>query len=128
MSPIEREALEKFGEVLIQKVRDEAIEQWDRTLDGTSTAPALKKVRDALSPLSAAQNVELKKIVSQVVDTTIHHLLWTLEQDSFITVQVKLKTGTVDNISSVSDGLAGELYSDDGWIRKYSRERYHSLL
>ncbi len=29
-----------------------------------------------------------------------------------------------ENIADISDGLSGELYTSDGWIEKFSEQRY----
>ena len=29
-----------------------------------------------------------------------------------------------ENLNQISDGLAGELYTEDGWIQKFSKQRY----
>ena len=28
------------------------------------------------------------------------------------------------NLTQISDGLAGELYTEEGWIQKYTKQRY----
>ena len=30
----------------------------------------------------------------------------------------------VENLNDISDGLAGELYTSDGWIHRFSNERH----
>lgn len=30
-------------------------------------------------------------------------------------------------ISEISDGLAGELYTEDGWIQKFSKQRHEEI-
>ena len=61
-------------------------------------------------------------LLPQIVDTVLHHLLWTLEQSEDITVAVRTAKEQADSIKDLSDGLSGELYGRQGWIAKYSKE------
>lgn len=54
-----------------------------------------------------------------IVDTTLHHLLWTVEQEDLIEFTFK-EDDQIVNINEISDGLAGELYTEDGWISRFS--------
>lgn len=116
--------LDYFGEVLMSKVRDEAISDWDMTIDNKMKDIVTKKVQNALSTFSKEQVDVIRWLVPQIVNTTLHHLLWTLEQEKSINVAVKTKSDSISSIREVSDGLAGELY---GWLEKFSKQRYEEL-
>ena len=47
--------LEKFGEILIHKVRDKAINDWEMILDGKMKGLSAAQVRDLLSVYSIEQ-------------------------------------------------------------------------
>lgn len=119
-----RSALDYFGEVLMKKVRDPAISQWEGIIDGRMKSASAQRVHDALAGLNPEQMEVLRSLVPQIVDTTLHHLLWTLEQNENIDVAVKTPTESVKSIRDVSDGLSGEVYGDDGWISSYSKKPY----
>jgi len=52
----------------------------------------------------------------------LHHLLWTFEQNEHIRIAVDLPDERVESLNAISDGLPGELYSDEGWIARFSKE------
>jgi hypothetical protein len=115
--------LEDFGRLLITRVRDEAIEQWDMILDGRMKDEDSQRLHRELRSQPAVAEA-LARRVPEIVDTTLHHLLWTLEQARSIEVTVHGSEGSVREISKESDGLPGELYGPDGWIARFSQQRH----
>lgn len=116
-------ALELFGRLLMTKVRDKAILEWKMISDGRMKGESAPKIREILDTFSAEQREAFLLLVPQIVDTTLHHLLWTLEQQEDVMVHVRAGEQDVPDLKEVSDGLAGELYTDEGWIARYSREK-----
>ena len=114
-----KEALDRFGEILIRRVRDKAILDWTKILDGRMKGDSAERLRPELSRLNSSELVLIERLVPQIVDTTLHHLLWTLEQEESVDVAVKMPAGAVPSLRDVSDGLAGELY---GWIPRFSNQ------
>ncbi len=116
-------ALDHFGNVLSKCVRDEAISDWDMILDGRMKDAGSQEIRMQIERLQLSEDqIEfLRRLVPRIIDTTLHHLLWTLEQEESIDVAVKTQAGSVPSLREVSDGLTGELYS---WIPRFSRERF----
>lgn len=121
---MEKEALNRFGELLMGMVRDRAIVDWDMIIDGRMKGRTAQEAARRLSVVRPEEIEVLRWLVPQIVDTTLHYLLWMLEQERSVAVVVKTEAGTVENVEEVSDGLCGELYSNDGWIRRFSRQRY----
>ena len=62
-----------------------------------------------------------------MVDTTLLHLLWTLDQLDILKVLLSDTDGTTCDIKELSDGLPGELYGDRGWIKRFRRNRIHDF-
>jgi hypothetical protein len=114
-------ALDKFGQLLMRKVRDEAITDWKMMLDGRMKGESAERVRELLRNLSEADKNLLLQLIPGVVDTVLHHLLWTTEQESDLQVGIKIDDG-IEDLRNISDGLPGELYTDEGWIAQYSKE------
>ena len=119
-----QKTLDLFGRILIQRIRDEAIEEWYDILNGKKKGVTAKKIQKLLTSFDEEQLDVLRQIIPEIVDTTLHYLLWTLEQENSINVFVEINGEMNSNIRDVSDGLAGELYSEDGWIAKYSKYKY----
>jgi hypothetical protein len=112
-------ALDTFGELLMTKVRDKAILDWEMIISGRmkgeQTASVLKA--RAWSPENKALFLSL---VPEIVDSVLHHLLWTFEQNEHVRIAVDLPDEQVESLNAISDGFPGELYSDEGWIARFS--------
>lgn len=114
--------LDLFGELLIKQVRDETISEWDMILNGKMKGVTAKEVKNRISSFNQEQLEVLKWIVPQIVDLNLHNLLFTIEESDELFVAIDDK-----EIKEESDGLAGELYTEDGWIRRFSNERYDEI-
>ena len=55
-----------------------------------------------------------------LTDMSLHNVLSMIESSDEIDVIVN-EDGNKISVKDVSDGLAGELYSEDGWLLKYSK-------
>ncbi|MBE1556974.1 epimerase [Sporosarcina limicola] len=117
-----KQALDLFGKVLMERIRDEAIDDWERILQGKMRDNESKKIFDELRSFSPEQVQFIINLFPKIVDTTLHHLLWTLEQEEDVNVLVKVEENNFLNIREISDGLAGELYTEDGWVSRFSKK------
>lgn len=116
-------ALDKLGLLLMTHVRDKAILEWRMTIDGRMKGDLAERTRAVLGTFSPDQRGAVLSLIPDVVDTVLHHLLWTLEQTDDVRLGVRHGTGIVEDVKQVSDGLPGELYSEDGWIARFSQEQ-----
>lgn len=114
--------LDLFGEILMQRVRDEAIEQWEMTLKGKMKNENSQRLYNLAT--ASGQSQLINELVPQIVDTTLHHLLWTLEQEDSIDISVS-NDDKKASLKALSDGLPGELYTEDGWISRFSNKSKH---
>jgi len=113
--------LEKFGQILMTEVRDEAIEKYEMIVSGKmKSAPALE-LNKKLSALSEDQLFLIREVVVSSVDDTVHNFLWMLEQHEDDMELTCSKGASKANMNEVSDGLSGEIYTDDGWIAQFSK-------
>jgi len=122
----EQRALDEFGSLLIKRVRDEVIIDWDAIVEGRMKSPHAQRIHARLASLSAEELDVIRWLIPQIVDTALHHLLWTLEQVKWVTVGVRTEAGFVPNLADASDGLPGELYSAAGWIARFTTQRQFS--
>jgi hypothetical protein len=100
------------------RVRDKAILHWTMIASGKMKGEQAE--HDALDRLDADGRQSFLALVPAVVDTVLHHLLWTVEQNEKIQLVMVARDGSVTNLNDMSDGLAGELYSERGWIARFS--------
>ena len=111
--------LEEFGEIFIKEVRDRTIDLFDRKMQGLMRSKESQLLFEKMNKLNEEQKSLIRDIIPQIVDLSMHNMLDLFEEHDEFQVIVG-----GENIADVSDGLSGELYTSDGWIEKFSGQRY----
>lgn len=125
-TPVEKAALDKFGKWLVRDVRDYAIADADRFFqEPAQTAKYPHWLHEKLtSELDDEQRKLIRYLIPQIVDATIHNLLWGLGQVNEIDVKVKVDSESALILRDVGDALRGAMFE---WIRDYSEQRFDYL-
>ncbi|MEE6032937.1 hypothetical protein [Avibacterium paragallinarum] len=113
--------LEKFGEIYIHEVRDRSLSLLYKLLEGKIKAPRLLRLQEELNNLDNQKRKVIEELSEALIDNTLHNILFLFEQYPEFEL-----TFENQNLANLSDGLSGELYTEDGWIKKYSK--YSSSL
>jgi hypothetical protein len=104
------------------RVRDEAIADWDMIVAGAMKDAHSQSVAATIQRFPADAQRLIVSLIPRIVDTTVHHLLWALDQEEgSIQVHVDDGTGRFVKLNEQSDGLPGELYD---WLPRFSRQRF----
>lgn len=111
---------DKFGRFLVEKLRDEAIDFHDGLVAARWKSPSLQELQSALSGLSDEQRTIARRCFMAGIDSGLASFLAALE------LAHETRSGIVvvvdgEDVAEQSDGLAGELWSDEGWLKRYSR-------
>lgn len=114
--------LELFGSIFIDEVRDRTIRVFDKKIEGFMKDAASQALFEEIQTLDESQRQILYRIIEQVTDLSIHNMLNMFEEHE----EIKLLLNGV-NLTEESDGLAGVLYTVDGWISRYSKQRTNLL-
>ena len=115
------DVLNEFGKILITEVRDGTIDSMNKMIDGTMKGTTAKLIRKKISILDKEQIEVLKWLIPEIVDFSLDSMLFMFEGHP----DLQLVFQGVD-LKEVSDGLSGELYTEDGWIQKFSE--YDELI
>src|SRR5436305_11943046 len=101
-----KQLLDRFGEVLMKEVRDSAISDWENMLDGKAKGKYISQFCDKYLSGSDAKTMDtIRAVLPGIVDTTLHFLLFMLEEKREIVVSIAGEDESVPNIREVSDGL-----------------------
>jgi hypothetical protein len=117
-----QEALDRFGALLIEKVREETISQWHKLLDGSLKGERAKRLKALLASLGSGGKETFRQLIPEIVDSVLHQLLWMIEQEEDVRLGILVNDKLYPDLREVSDGLSGELYSDRGWIKRFGRK------
>ncbi|STZ56295.1 Uncharacterised protein [Moraxella lacunata] len=108
--------LSEFGKNLICNVRDPVLSDLEKLIDGQIKSEQDTLFHQRISQLSPDEILLLKELSTYLVDKTLHNLLFIFENSDNCLILSDDK-----NLAEISDGLCGELYTDDGWIGKFSQ-------
>ena len=111
--------LEEFGKIFIKEVRDRTIDVFDRKTKCLMKSKEYKLLFERVNKLNDEQKSLISDIIPQIVDLSIHNMLCLFEEHD----EFQIIVGG-ENIADISDGLSSELYTSDGWIEKFSEQRY----
>lgn len=120
----EQQALDLFGEALMNNVRDTQMRLWDQTLAGTVKSRPYKLMHEKLKSIFDSEQIAaLERLMPWVVDNTIADIMGML-QDKHNQVDVIIRTNEeAISLYAASDLLNGELWGEEGWISRFSKER-----
>jgi len=112
--------LELFGKEFIEQLRDVSIEEYLAIKNGEMKSEDAKQVFQSYSLMDKSSQVLADKIILNIIDRVLHNTLWMFERSNDFTICEKKFVDPENDVVEMSDGLAGELYSDEGWIEKFS--------
>lgn len=110
--------IEEFAKILIEWVRDAAIQSNNRIFKEEHAIA--KRWKEAMAS-SASLEEFAKLIIPDIVDSTISHLLGAIDQEVLRLTFTAADGKSIDLITE-TDGLSG-LYGGE-WCEKYTNERF----
>ena len=112
----------QLAKILIEDLRDAAINTYLDIDSGWTAAPALKKIHEDMKGMDEPTRLAVRKAVAHAIASGPHDFLFRLQELHEDGVEIGLYEGGT-NIAQESDGLHGELFSSEGWIAKYSQHK-----
>ena len=116
--------LDKFGKFFVQNTRDQALLDYEKIIANKWKAPALIELQNEVSKMDADSKKIMSEVIDRIIITTMFNFLVSIQQSHDINEGIEVICDG-ESIAEISDGLHGELFSDEGWIKKYSRYEYH---
>lgn len=104
-----KSSLDNFGEIFINEVRDNTIEIFEKIFDGSMKGVTAENIRNRMGIVDEEKRQFLVWLAAQIVDQCMDNMLFMLEEHE----ELKILYEDV-NIAELSDGLSGELYTEDG--------------
>jgi hypothetical protein len=123
-----RELMRKFGKIFMEHVRDSTFKEVQNMLLGNVKDEKYEKFVSAFSMLSEKDRESIKELSAYAVDTTIANIFYLFDQhcldlsksNNFVIQLIYSENGEYFDINDKSDGLVGELHTEDGWITQFS--------
>ncbi|AFI90487.1 hypothetical protein EXT68_22295 [Pectobacterium parmentieri] len=113
----DKDILDDFGSATMRMVRDRSLDKFEKIQLGTLKSQKGIELYDLLSGFDEEQKNIIKYLVAESIDNTIFNFLFMFEEDEDKNILV---SGV--NVGEISDGLSGELFTEDGWINRFSQK------
>jgi len=115
----DKKVLNQFGKLLMKEVRDIAISEFHDIIEDNFVSKESKYLQGIVKKDNIKKD-SLEKIVTEMIDRTIFKFLFLFEMNEEFSI-VANSGKTPKNLVEISDGLSGEIFTEDGWIKKYSQ-------
>lgn len=122
--------LDLVGRRLVKEFADRLTDHLADLVDGIKYAdqPWYQRKYGMLSTLTESQKAAVNALMDEVAPAALHALLDIFEQDKFrdpsepgrLSLQITDTSGRARDFAQASDGLPGEIYSDTGWLARFS--------
>lgn len=113
------EGLELFGRLFMKEVRDRSIRIFDKKIQGLMKDESSILFSERVNKLNPDERSLIYEMIPEVVDLCMHNMLVLFDESD----EYRILSDDGD-LGMLSDGLAGELYSPDGWIARFSEQRF----
>lgn len=114
---------DRFAELLVQQVRDAAIEACDSMLQPHADSFRARRWR------KACQSPEcIREVIPDIVDDAIFALLLAIDNEVLSLRYVSPDGSSVDLAELGNGEMAGAYLGDDGWRKRFARQRFHDYV
>jgi len=107
--------LDNFGQIIIKNLFDKGINRFADLKDRKLKSESAIDISNKLDQFSKEQLVIIEKLVINIMLSSTHDFLFSVQNDDDLKVFLD-----EFNVAEISDGLHGELFGNEGWIRKFS--------
>ncbi|QLE02003.1 hypothetical protein HX109_10720 [Galbibacter sp. BG1] len=115
-----KESLDKFGQLIVKNMRDKQLDHLYGLLEGKWRAKETKSLQGKLSNFNEDERKTLLLLVDNILTHTMHDLLFVIQSNNDMGDGLKVLMDG-ENVAEISDGLQGEIFGDEGWIKKFSK-------
>ncbi len=112
--------IEEFAKILVERVRDAAIQSSDMELDPSGESPSAKRWRKAIVDGDAETIV--KTVIPDIVDNTIFYVLEAIDNE-LLKISFTASNGKTVDLEEEGLGELSGWYMGE-WRSTYSKERY----
>ncbi|SMC87891.1 hypothetical protein [Cellulophaga tyrosinoxydans] len=114
------EPLDKFGQFIIENLRDKQIDNFKGLLEGKWRAKNVKELQNNLSKFNRDEKKVIADLVEDILTNTLHDFLFAIQENNDLAIGLKIMMDN-ENVAELSDGLHMEIFDEDGWVKRFSK-------
>ncbi|WP_111684371.1 DUF6547 family protein [Winogradskyella tangerina] len=116
------DTLDKFGKLIVEKLRDKQIDKFQGLLQGKWRDKESKDLHAKLSKLSQEQKQVVADVLEEALEGAMHDFLFAIQESANLDTELKVYMDN-KNVAELSDGLHGEIFGEEGWVHRFSRHK-----
>lgn len=113
-------SLELFGKFIIENLFDRGKLKFETIAKKEFSTNNQNHLQFRFEKISPENKRLVEEIIDSVLTTAIHDFLFAIEEENDLKQRIKINVNG-NNIADLSDGLHGEVFLEDGWIKQYSK-------
>lgn len=112
--------IDKFGKLIVEKLRDQSLEYLQGIFDKKWKAPDLQPLQNKVSNLNPDLKALVFELAVDLLTHAMHDFLFAIQEchDGEMGIEVVVDG---QQIAKQSDGLHAEIFGDGGWIVRFSK-------
>lgn len=115
----EYDAIDTFGQLITRRLRDRAIERYEKMTRSEWKSPALLELQSKVAKLDPALQSLFIQCLKECMDSAIHDFLFTVQEGGYEGHDLAFLVDGRD-VNELSDGIHGEIFGLDGWFGRFS--------
>lgn len=104
---------------MIENLFDQGLRKFQRLSNGEVNSPSLLTLKQNLEAFNKKEIEIIQKLILEIMTSSIHDFLYAVQEQTDLDEYIQVNVAN-ENIAELSDGLHGEIFSESGWIKKYS--------
>jgi hypothetical protein len=114
--------LDNFGKDFMEKVFDLTIEKMELIVSGKMKSQEAQIIHKKIEKMNVEDINILNELVIETIKRMTFNILNFFEEEGGKYLLEYDNGKEKININEISDGLSGEIYGGNGWIKKYSKK------
>ncbi len=116
------DTLDKFGRLIVDKLKDKQIDWFKGLIQGKWSSQESKELHAKLSKLTQEEKQVVADVLEKVLENSMHDFLFAIQESNDLDSGLKVFMDG-ENVAELSDGLHGEIFTEEGWIERFSRHK-----
>jgi len=114
-----KKSLDTFGRFVIENLFDQGVRKFQQLSNGEVNSPSLRTLQQDLGEFNNKEIEIIQKLILEIMTSSTHDFLFAIQEQADFEEDIQLNVAN-KNVAELSDGLHGEIFSESGWIKKYS--------
>ncbi|WP_417888156.1 DUF6547 family protein [Zunongwangia sp.] len=108
--------------MIIDNLRDKQIDWFKGLIQGKWRSQESKEFHAKLSKLTQEEKQVVADVLEKILEKSMHDFLFAIQESNDLDSGLKVFMDG-ENVAELSDVLHGEIFTEDGWIERFSRHK-----